>query len=158
MDKNEAIIDYLLTCPAIADSQLFFNFAKLSDNSKHIVTNATDVKTNREYIDGSVLKRYTFTILDYRSVSYQPVVHQKGFPNENVTELLDAQGLIDWVSEQNDIGNYPDFGEHCIVDEIRALSNVPALNGVDTQATPNIAKYSIIIQVLYLDKSKVLFK
>lgn len=158
MDKNQAVIEYLSSCPAIAKNPLFFNFAKAEDNNKQLVAVATDKKVERPYIDGSVLKRYTFTIIDYRSVIYQAVVKEAGYPNENVEELLDVQSIIDWIEEQNSEYNFPDFGEYCVIDEIKALTDTPRLNGVDNSASPALAKYSVSIQILYLDTSKRIWK
>lgn len=158
MDKNQAIITYLSSCPVIANNPLFFNFAKAEDNNKQLVQVATDKKVERPYIDGSVLKRFTFTLIDYRSVIYQAVVKEAGYPNENMEELLDVQSIIDWIDEQNMDGNFPDFGDDCVIDEIKALTDTPRLNGVDTSASPALAKYSVSIQILYLDRSKCIWK
>lgn len=154
VDKNQAVINFLLTCPAIINNPLFFNFLQARDNDKQIVTQANDTALNKSFIDGSVMKRYVFTLMDYRSVAYQPLPKVEGYTSENVEELLDVQGIIDWVQEQSDARNYPDFGSDCIVDDMRTTSNNPNLNGVDTQVTPALAKYSITIQIDYLDKSK----
>lgn len=158
MDKNQAIITYLSSCPVIASNPLFFNFAKAEDNNKQLVVVATDKKVERPYIDGSVLKRFTFTLIDYRSVIYQAVVKEAGYPNENMEELLDVQSIINWIDEQNDACNFPDFGDDCVIDEIKALTDTPRLNGVDNSASPALAKYSVSIQILYLDTSKRIWK
>ena len=161
MDKNKAIINYLFTCPKIAANPLFFNFAKAEDNNRQLITTSNDKRINQPYIDGSVMKQYTFTIVDYRSILYQALVndpeHPNDYPNENVEEMLDVQGIIDWVTDQNDDLNFPDFGETCVVEQIRALSDTPNLNGVDTSVSPALAKYSVSIQVQYLDTSKVVW-
>ena len=154
MDKNQAIIEYLLQCPQIANNPLFFNFIEAKDDNKQIVTIANDKAVQRPYIDGTVLKRYTFSIIDYRSIVYQAIVKVPGYTNENVEEFLDVQGIIDWVTEQEDLRNYPDFGEDCIIQEIQALTDSPRLNSVDASITPALAKYSISIQIEYLDISK----
>jgi hypothetical protein len=154
MDKNQAVIDYLNDCPAIQNNSLFFNFINAKDNNKQFVTVGNDKNVEQPYIDGSVLKRYTFTIIDYRSIAYQAIVKQPGYINENVEELLDVQSIIDWVTEQNDLRNYPDFGNDCIIESIQALTDNPNLNGVDTTVTPALAKYSISIRIEYLDNSK----
>lgn len=151
MDKTESVIEFLLTCPTIQNNKFFFNFLQAKDDNKQFVTTANDKNMNRKYIDGSELKRYTFTIIDYRSVAYQAVVKQPGYPNENMQEYLDVQGIIDWISTQEDIKNYPNFGEHCIIDSMRTLTDSPRLNGVDTSLTPALAKYSVSIQIDYLD-------
>lgn len=157
MDKNQAIIDFLIQCPQIHDNPLYFNFSEAEDNNKQIVTVGNDKKLNKTFIDGSELKRYTFTIIDYRSVAYQAIVKQAGFPSENVDEMMDIQSIMDWVTEQNDNMNYPNFGDDCMIDDMRVVTDNPNLNGIDTSVKPAIAKYSFSIQIDYLDKSKMIF-
>ena len=156
-DKNQAIIDFLLTCPAIAENPLYFNFLNAQDNTKQVVTQANDIAINRRYIDGSIMKRFTFTLVDFRSVVYQPVPLDPLYISENVEEIVDIQEIMDWVNEQAELNNYPDFGDDCVIDEMKTTSNNPNLNGVDTQVTPALAKYSMSIQIDYLDKSKAIF-
>ena len=155
-DKNKAVIDFLLTCPAIQNSSLYFNFTQAQDENKQFVTTSNDKMMNRTFVDGSVMKRYTFTIIDYRSVAYQAIVQESGFveKNENVEELLDIKAFMDWIEEQADNHNYPDFGEDCMVDAMRTLTENPNLNGVDTSLTPALAKYSVSVQIDYIDNSK----
>lgn len=157
-DKSQAVIDYLGNCPQISSNPLFFNFSEAKDNNKQLVIVPVDRIINRPYIDGSVLKRFTFTIYDYRSITYQALAKVQGYPNENVEELLDVQGIIDWIDEQNDAGNFPDFGTDCIIDSISVSTNTPALSAVDVSLTPALAKYSITIMVDYLDRSKCIYK
>ena len=157
MDKNQAVIDYLLTCPSIANNPVFFNAIQAEDNTKEIVTIANDRNTQKPYIDGTVEKQYTFTIMDFRSMSYLPIVIGTGYSNENIEDMLDVQGVIDWIEEQNDNRNFPNFGTDCMVDSIRTGSENPNLNGLDTNSSPALAKYSISVVINYLDKSKALY-
>ena len=154
IDKNQAIIDFLLSCPQIRDNPLFFNAINAKDNNKEIVTVANDRTMHTPFIDGGVAKRFTFTIIDFRSVSYQAIVKQTGYVHENVQELLDVQGIIDWIEEQNEAYVYPDFGQDCIIDRMTSTTDNPSLNGIDNSASPALAKYSISIQIEYLDNSK----
>lgn len=153
VDKNQAIIDYLLQCPQLRNNPLFFNFTDAKDNSKQLLPLANDKILDTTFIDGSVMKRYTFTLIDYRSVAYQAVVNQSGFINENVEELFDTQSIIDWISEQSKLKNYPNFGDTCEIEDIAVLTDNPNLNGVDTSTKPSLAKYSFSIRVDYLDTS-----
>lgn len=157
MDKNQAIIDYLLACPQLANSPLYFNYGEGADGNKEIVTVSNDVNTHQPYIDGSVSKRYTFTIIDFRSMTSNPIPKVTGYSGENVVDILDVQGIIDWVTQQNDLRNFPNFGDNCLIDEIKALSDIPNLNGIDTSAKPILAKYSISIQIDYIDLSRVIY-
>ena len=157
MDKTQAVIEYLLTCPKIENTPLYFNFIKPQDEDKQYITSSNEKTLNQSFIDGSVLKRFTFTIIDYRSVAYQEMARYQITANESVEEFLDVQMLIDWIDEQNDLENFPDFGEDCVVERIATGAENPNLNGVDTNANPVLAKYSISIQIDYLDKSKMIW-
>lgn len=156
MDKNKAVIDFLIQCPAIQNSSLYFNFTQAEDDNKQFVTEGNDKLMDKPFIDGSVQKRYTFTIIDYRSVAYQALVKDPNFieVNENVEEMLDVQGIMDWINEQADAHNYPDFGEDCFIDDMKTLTENPNMNGVDTSLTPGLAKYSMSVQIDYIDNSK----
>ena len=154
VDKNQAVIDYLIQCPAILNSPLYFNFIKAETDTNQFVTNSNDEYTNIRYVDGSVLKQYTFTIVTYKSTADTPVVKLDGYPNENMSDILDIQSLIDWIGEQEDIRNYPDFGSDCVIDSIRTTSENPRLDGIDDQVIPNLAIYSVSIEIRYIDNSK----
>lgn len=152
VDKNQAVIDFLLTCPSIRNSYLYFNFTKAEDDNKQILTLANEKNLNKQYIDGTVLKRYTFSIIDFKSMTPRPIIGDR--VDENVDDMLQVQEIIDWVTEQADLQNYPNFGEGCIIDDMRALTENPNLNGVDTNTAPALAKYSVSIQIDYLDITK----
>ena len=108
IDKNQAVIDFLLTCPAIRDSYLYFNFTSAEDSNKQIVTQGNEKSLDRSYIDGSVEKRYTFILIEFKAMTPKPIV--EGRMDENVDNMFQVQELIDWVTEQNLQSNYPDFG------------------------------------------------
>lgn len=157
MDKNQAIIDFLMTCQAIQDNPLFFNFLNAKDDNKQLVVTGNEKSIDKSFIDGSIRKRYTFTLIDYKSIAYQAIVNNPLLVNENVQEAFEVQAIIDWISEQNDLRNFPDFGSDCEIEEMRTLTDNPNLNGVDTSLTPALAKYSMSIQIDYIDTSKVLW-
>lgn len=154
VDKNQAIIDFLMDCPQISNNSTYFNFTNAKDNSKSIITDGNDKAINRPYIDGSIQKRYTFTIIDFRSMTDLAIPKDVSLINENVEELLDVQGIIDWVTEKADNLEFPDFGEECLIDDMRTTSNNPILNGVDSTGSPRLAKYSMSIIIDYVDNSK----
>lgn len=158
MDKNKAIVDYLITCPIIYDNPLYFNFIHGNEDDKQIITTSNDKAIDKPYVDGSVLRRFTFTIIDFKSVAYRAIVKDGTHPDENMEDLLQVQDIIDWITEQNDERNFPNFGEDCVVEEITTTANNPNLNGVDSNVSPALAKYSISIQVNYIDYSKMLWR
>lgn len=157
VDKNQAIIDFIMQCPTIAENPLFFNFLNANDNDKQIITQANETQLNSKYIDGSILKRYLFTLIDFKSVAYEPIPKVEGYISENVEEYEAVQSIMNWVNEQGDLMQYPDFGNDCIIESMHTTSENPNLNGVDTSVSPALAKYSMSIQIDYIDTSKAIW-
>lgn len=158
IDKNQAVIDYIIQCPTIYNSPLYFNFINAQDDTNQLVTQSNERYASSRYIDGSVLKIYSFTIILYKSTADIAVVKLDGYPNENVADMSDIQALIDWISEQQELHNYPDFGEDCIVDDIHTTTENPNFDGIDEQVSPPLAIYSITIEIQYLDVSKKIWR
>lgn len=159
MDKNQKVIEYLLQCPEIQNNPLFFNFADIKNDNKQLVTIANDKALDSPYIDGSVRKRFAFTIMDYKSVAYTSIVKVEGdeYKNENVLDMMDTQSIIDWTTEQNRNKNFPDFGSDCEIESIQAVTDNPNLMGTDTNSATALAKYGITMEIYYLDKSEVMW-
>ena len=65
--------------------------------------------------------------------------------------MLDVQELISWLDEQRYEGNAPDFGDQCVVDDVKSMNNEPVLAWVDAQQAPPIAKYTVTVRVEYID-------
>lgn len=158
IDKNQAVIDYIITCPTILNSPLYFNFINAKDDTNQLFTESTDTYTNKPFIDGSVEKLYTFTIITYKSAADIAVVKQSGYENENLSDMSDIQKLIEWINEQNEARNFPDFGEDCIIDSIETTTEQPKFEGIDEQISPPLAVYSTSIQIKYIDMSKKLWR
>ena len=158
INKNQAVIDYLITCPTILNSPLYFNFINAKNDTNQLLTVSNDQYTNVSYIDGSVKRIYTFTILTFKSAADIAVVKASGYPNENLSDMHDIQALIDWIKEQEELHNYPDFGEDCIVESITPTTDEPNFDGIDEQVSPPLAVYSTSIQIEYLDMSKKIWR
>lgn len=158
VDKNQAVINYLIQCPTIQNSPLYFNFINAEDDTNQFVTLSNERYASKPFIDGTVMKVYSFTIILYKSTADIAVVKVDGYPNENVSDMSDIQALIDWISEQRELHNYPNFGSTCIVDDINTTTDNPNFDGVDDQVSPPLAVYSVTIEITYLDVSKKLWR
>lgn len=151
-EYTQAVIDFLLDCPNI--EKLFFNFAAEEDGSNQFVKE--DSGTLKNYIDGGKLKYYTFSIISYVAVSHNPIVDETGFADENMENLALIQEILDWVNTQGENLVFPDFGSDVVIDEMKATTDDPNLNGVDTSQNPPLAQYSFTIRIQYLDTSKAI--
>ena len=52
-----------------------------------------------------------------------------------------VQGFMDWLEEQNNRKNYPDFGAGCEIETIELLQNMPNFAGINAQA--GLARYMV---------------
>lgn len=150
-----------MQCPIIQNNPLFFNFADEEDGSNHFITESDTVKT--KYIDGSVYKQYTFTIASYQSVAHIALIEEVDddeethISNQNMEGMEIVQEILDWIDEQAEVENFPDFGEFCEVEDMSTLNTDPDLNGIDTSVNPPLAKYTIAVRIGYIDNSKKLW-
>ena len=158
VDKNQAVINYILQCPQIQSTPLYFNFINAKDNTVQILTSSNDKYLNKPDITGAVEKQYSFTIMVFKSITDDAVVKLEGFAHENVEELSYIQELIDWIAVQDDNRNYPNFGNECEVDSIRTTEETPKLEAINAQVSPALAMYSVTIQITYIDNSKKLWR
>lgn len=157
VDKNQAMIDFLIQYESLRNHPLFFNFINAKDDSKQLITVSNDTYLNKPYIDGSVLRRYSCTLVDFKSISDMAIVFQlTDYANENIEEMSEVQDVIDWIHEQNELQNYPNFGTDCVIQEMTTTADNPTLEAINEEE--HLAMYSVTIQVDYIDNSKKLWR
>ena len=156
IDKNKVMIEFLRNCPVIDKNPLYFNFGNIEDNSYQVITDSNDTSLSQPYIDGSILKRYTFYIDCFKTIAYNKVI--KGYQDENLYDISEVQAILDWVNEQDRDKIYPDFGEDCLIDSMQSTTESPDLHSVEDTTTSPIAVYRISIQIDYIDNTEKLWK
>ena len=152
IDKTTAIIEFLRECPTIKANPVFFNFGEVEDGTYQANIQSDEVLLNLHFIDGSVLKRYTLFLDSFKSVSYIPVVNGKS--DENLEGFSEVQEVIDWINDKSNKQEFPDFGDDFVIEDMKTLTDRPALVGVNTQQNPPTAVYRISIQIDYVDLTK----
>jgi len=159
MDKNQAVLDFIGTYEGISTSPIFVNFMNAKDKDVQFLTSSNDKTLNRAYIDGSVMKQYTFSIVITRSITDIALVQEleTGESNENITDLAEIQAFMDWINTQGDNENYPNFGSSCVIEEMHTTAENPSMDGINTEVTPAIAMYGVDIVINYIDYSKVIW-
>ena len=156
MDKNKAVVEFLTTYEGIATSPIFLNFINAQNNDIQILTKENEVMLNRKFIDGSVMKQYTFSIVVTKSITSLAMV-KEGVISENIDDLADMQAFMDWVNEQGENQNYPNFGESCVIEEMHTTAENPSIDGITSEPSPALALYSMEIRIVYIDYSKVVW-
>lgn len=159
MNINQVIIDYLLTCEAIYQKPIYFNFAEAKDGICQYMTVTNTRTTEQPFVDGSVRMIYGLTIVCFLSVSPNPVVKVAGVDNENVSDIQDVQALIDWIEAQNEAQNFPNFNDdNYIVEQIRTTTSTPILSQIDATQSSPLGRYTFTIELTYIDKTKMIWE
>lgn len=156
MDKNQATLNFIATYSGISTSPIFVNFINAKDDDIQFLTSSNEVALNRKFIDGSVMKRYTFSLVVTKSVTDMAIAKDL-MVNENVDDLADLQAFMDWINEQGENQNYPDFGTDCVIEDMHTTTENPSLDGINQEVTPNLALYNIEIRIDYIDYSKIIW-
>lgn len=156
IDKNQAILNFIATYDGIATSPIFINFINANDDDVQFLTDENETILNRKFIDGSELKQYTFSLVITKTITDLAIAKDLMI-NENIDDIADIQKFMDWLNEQNDIRNYPDFGSDCVVEEMHTTAENPSLDGINTEVSPALAMYSMKIRIDFIDYSKIIW-
>lgn len=157
MNKNQIMLEYLQQCEGI--KQLYFQYGEMRAGSVQMLTNSVESAARAEYIDGSRPRQLDYSLIWFKPISIVPVRNPAtGQYNGNIAELDDVQNIIEWVEQQQDDHNLPDFGPGYEVDSIRCLHDVPQLLGIDTTSSPALARYSFTVRVEFLDTTHCTFR
>ena len=159
VDKNNAVLNFIATYSNMATSSIFVNFINANNDDVQFLTDSNDALLNHKFVDGSELKRYTFTLVITKSITDMAFIKElEGEQsNENIEDIADIQAFMDWLNEQGDIQNYPNFGEDCVIEEMHTTSENPSLDGINTEVSPALAMYSVEIRIDYIDYSKIIW-
>ena len=137
-NKNKAVLEWISLFPDI--KKLFFNFGEVGKNSSTIVPVPSDsvVKTD---ICGNKEKNYIFGISVYKS--FDVIIP---FGTENLDAFNEVGEFMKWISEQNKICNFPDFGEKCTIEKVECLENNPSASKAG-----ELAKYFFQVKITYTE-------
>lgn len=134
-NKHEAVWAWLHTCPHITN--LFFNAGRADGGYTQLIP-AESVKD--EYIDGTSVRSYECTLVRFMEISFEPN------DETNIGDLIDFDRLGEWVEEQNEIQNFPQFPAKESVQEINVSPNQA---GYMVMLEAGIAKYQLQFQIEY---------
>lgn len=135
-DKNTAILNWLFQCEEIKD--IFCLVGKAENNNTVFVPDVSEEWT-KEFNDGTGEKELTFTLITYKDITTEPNT------NDNAVIQFDVEKIMEWIKEQNKIGNYPEFADNEIIFDIEVLENMPNVAGVDEKT----AKFMFAVKINY---------
>lgn len=135
-DKNTAILNWLYGCDELQD--IFYLVGKSENGGTTIVPNSSEEWT-KEFNDGTGEKELTFTLILHKAISTEPNT------DENAKTQFDVEKIMEWIREQNEVENYPQFADDETIFEIEVLENLPNMAGQDEQT----AKFMFAVKINY---------
>ena len=139
MDKNKTLSEFISSYPQLY-GWLYFNTLIQSSGETSLMTDSDNIL--KEFIDCSKQREYIFSIMMMKD-------YDSGTSDLNIEALDETQNFNRWVEEQNNLENFPDWGENNVIDEMIVLSELPILS-VDQDT--NVAKYMLQLKINYLEK------
>lgn len=145
MDFITPFIKWLLQSEYIKNNKLFLNAIEAEDSNLQIVTQQIADNQIKKYVDGSKSYPVTFSINNYKSISYNQVVKTMLEGNENINDMLDVTKIIGFVKEMDEKGNYPLFADNITVEKAYCQYKTPSTPAIDSGVSPALAKFTIPI-------------
>jgi len=139
VNKDKALLEWAMTNPYLTDTLMF---EWLAENGGSCALSQIPGEAEVvPMIDGSAVKQYDF-------------MFQVMFPLSETTDDTNTDNMFtqrqwqDWIEEQEQVGNYPDFGSRCYGYELRNLASDPQL----AQTYENgMAKYQFAARLIYME-------
>lgn len=139
MSKDETMVEYLRQYPGLRS---FLHFNTLSGQTGNAcVQTVYGEGWEKRQLRGHGIKRYDFAVVS-------TVPQDPGTSGAHVEQMDGAQTFMDWIKEQNEARNFPDF-EGCQVLSIENLQNMPDPAGVN--ASGSAAKLVYQCRVRYYE-------
>lgn len=139
VNKDKAVMEWVLKCPMLTDTPLF-NWLDEHDGSVAIMP----IQGEAEPVP----------LIDGGSIRYYDFAFQVMFPVSETTDDVNTDAMFtqrqwqDWIEEQEQAGNYPDFGGKCSGYELQNMSSDPQ---IAQQYENGMAVYQFFARLIYLE-------
>lgn len=140
VDKDKAVLDWALECPLWTDTPIFGTL-NAEPNSMAIIP-VPDLSVDVPLIDGGRITTYGFAVQVTLTVS-------DARDDTNTDNLYIQRQWQDWIDEQEEKENYPDFGAKCSGYEVKAIKDTPSMALLYEDGT---AKYQFFATITYTEE------
>lgn len=138
VNKTNAMWAYLSQYPEL---ETYLKCNTSDNNIGEVAFNTSPSEAwEKKYLRDKGVKRYDFHVVMIRP-------HDTGTSILNIDEIFNVERFMEWITEQNSLKNFPNFGEDTKVLSIEPLQNMPQLATVDPDGAG--AKYQFSVRVRY---------
>lgn len=139
VNKHKVMRDWV--SEFLEDNNLYFEATDAYPGVRTLVPNYGDY-VNKVDILGNKYKSYSFVFVGYETID-------PGTSDVNLTNMEVFDAFNEWLEEQKELKNFPDFGEKCRDYDIIILQNMANLA---TIASDNLAKYMLGARIDYIEE------
>lgn len=139
ISKHEALLNWIK--PFLEDNYLYFESADAYPGVRELVPNYGDYVNSIDII-GNKYKSYSFVFIGYEKID-------TGTSDVNLRNMELFEKFNDWLEEQKEAENFPDFGDKCSEYDIIILQNMANLAMVTED---NLAKYMLGARIDYKEE------
>jgi hypothetical protein len=139
VNKHKVMRDWV--SQFLDDNYLYFESADAYPNVRVLVPDYGDY-VNRTDILGNKYKSYSFVFIGYEQID-------PGTSDNNIDNLSAFDSFNDWLEEQKENKNFPDFGEKCSEYDIIILQNMA---NIGTISEDGLAKYMLGVRIDYKEE------
>ena len=152
MSKQKAIIDWLKQCPLL--ESLWNISATEQDGANVILPTSTSYRRNlTDRVDAAGYYEYEITPLPSVYEEYQINCYRTIVANDNEFNSLtfeDVEKVIEWIIEQDEIGNFPDINKKIVA--VECFPFIPQIRGVDPDT--GLICYYVTLRITYCNTAK----
>ncbi len=131
-----AIRNYIASCPYLAEGRILGVDRLGADPVEYSIDTVPCEPVVRGYVDGSSVRQIEF-IFGSREAYGQDIL-------QNIMNSGFYEDFSDWIERQNNLRNYPDFGEYRSVQSIEVLTN-----GYAFEVSTDTSRYQIQLRIKY---------
>ena len=140
MSKHKALYDWVQTF--LDDNYLYFESADAYAGVRQLIPNYGDY-VNKTDVLGFKYKSYSFAFIGYEQLD-------TGTSDINIQNMEIMDKFTEWIEEQKENENYPDFGPNCSDFELFPLQNMADLAMVTEDG---LAKYILAVRIDYKEET-----
>lgn len=124
----------------LTDRFLYFESSEAYPNIRAVVPTYGDALLRTDIV-GNKYKQYTFVFIGYEQLDV-------GTTYTNADNMLIFDEFAQWVNEQNEARNFPNFGENTTDYDLEVVQNMANLA---TVTEDGLAKYMLAVNVNYVE-------
>lgn len=144
---NQKTIEWLKQNPDIGKLYTIFGEEKAG---AVIFTPVMDRPFENKYIDGSFRRAFTIALNTFQTISRHTVDSVAPEITQNIEKFFKVENIIEWIEEQHESHNFPDFTPYEI-EEIQILARNPNMAGQSLE----LVRYMCQFRILYMDYTKI---